>query len=374
MPLPTLPTTKEIRDRIITDIELTINQNTPSLCKAFNRVLAASLAFVFTLLYKFGQWSYKQIFTVTQGVESLELKGDQYGIPHKDSQATTISIGLTGNDGAVMTTGQQFRGDNNGLVYVILSTVEIAAGVVSVDALCLAAGIVGNLLNGDTLTILQPVPGFENQATVTATVVEGEDQESIEDYRARISEREKRKPQGGALVDYIAWAKEVAGVTRAFVYGHREESVIPPGYVRVYPLTDDDVSGRVPSSAKLLEIHDYIDDPARAPLQVVEIDVLALTERVFSVVVSALSPNTTAVRTTFEANLATFIFAREPQQFVDQTDVKNTVSRSYVESIAIQSGADSITLELFINGTIPPIESHTLLFYEVAKIGTITFP
>ena len=78
MPLPNIPTTEEIYDRIIADIESKISQTTPLFPKAFNIVLAKALAGVFTILYKFGQWGIKQIFTITQDIESLQLKGDQY--------------------------------------------------------------------------------------------------------------------------------------------------------------------------------------------------------------------------------------------------------------------------------------------------------
>ena len=63
MPSPEIPTTKEINDRIISDIESKINQSTPLLFKALNRVIAFALSGVFTILYKFGQWALKQIFT-----------------------------------------------------------------------------------------------------------------------------------------------------------------------------------------------------------------------------------------------------------------------------------------------------------------------
>ena len=375
MPLPTLPTSEEIRDRIITDIESKINQETPSLFKAFNRVIAGALSLVFTLLYKLGQWAYKQIFTATQDDDSLQLKGEQYDVPRKASQAAVLTADFTGINGTIIQIGEQFRGDINGLLYKTLSTFEIAVGVASANAECLTPGAAGNLLNGDTITILEPDGGLDNQATISATVTEGEEQESLESYRARISEREKRPPQGGALVDYIFWGNEVEGIDRTFAWGKREVPAINAGYVRVYPLApDDDPGGRIPSAPKLQEVHDHIDDPTRAPTQVVEIVVDAMTERQFSVAVSDLSPNTAEVRDAFATNLAAFLLGREPKQFLDQVDVKNSISRSYVESIAIQSGANSITLELFIDGTVPAIESYTLLFNELAELDILIFP
>lgn len=371
MPAPEIPTTEEINNRIVSDIESSIGQSTPLLYKAFNRVIAFALSGVFTILYKFGQWAIKQIFTITQDEDSLELKGDQYDIPRKVSTAATLTADFIGDNGTIIPAGKQFRGDSNGFLYSLQTIEEIAAGTASGDVLCLTAGIAGNLTNGSTITILQPISGLDNQATISATVTEAEDQEEIEDYRGRISEREKTPPQGGSLVDYILWAKEVAGITRAFAWGHREVSAISPGYISVYPLNDDEAS-RIPSSAKLTEVQEYIDDPERAPMQVVVINVPAMTEKVVDIDVTALDPNTAAIRNAFAENVESYLLEREPQQFIDQLDIKNFISRSGIGAIYINSGAKSVTLTIEVDSV--PKESYELEYNELAILGTITGP
>lgn len=371
MPAPEIPTTKEIENRVVSDIESKTSQSTPLLFKAFNRVIAFALSGVFTILYKFGQWVLKQIFTITQDSDSLELKGDQYDIPRKTATASTLTADFTGDNGTVIPAGKQFRGDSNGLLYSLQTTEEIAAGTASGYVLCLTSGAAGNLINGSTLTILKPISGLDNQATISATVTEGEDQEAIEDYRARISEREKTPPQGGSLVDYILWAKEVAGITRAFAWGHREVAAISPGYVSVYPLNDDEAS-RIPSGAKLTEVQEYIDDPTRAPMQVAIINVPAMIEETFNITVTALDPNTAAIRNAFAENVEAYLLAREPQQFTDQLDVKNVVSRAGIEAVYINSGAQSVTLTIDMGAG--AVESYELQYNELAILGTITGP
>ncbi len=372
MPSPEIPTTKEINARIISDIESKINQSTPLMFKAFNRVIAIALAGVFTILYKYGQWALKQIFTITQDDDSLELKGDQYDIPRKTATSAILTVDFTGDNGTLIPSGQQFRGNSNGLLYSVDEPVEIAAGTVSGDLNCLTSGSDGNLINGSVLTILKPISGLDNQATVTAAVIEAEDAEDKEVYRARIQDREKLPPQGGSLVDYLAWAKEVPGITRAFAWGHRENPSIAPGYVHVYPLSDDDPAGRIPSGSKLTEVHDYIDDPTRAPMQVVEIVVDAMDEIVFNINVTALSPNDAYTRNKFAENVAEYLLEREPQQFYMQLDLKNVISRAGIEAIYINSGAQSVTLTIDIGAG--PIEDYTLPPTELAKLGTITGP
>lgn len=371
MPAPQMPTTTEIKDRIISDIESYIGQSTPILPKAFNIVLAKALAGVFTILYRFALWAIDQIFTVTQDEDSLITKGNQYGIIRKPAVQAVAVVGFTGDNGAVIPEGTQFRGNLNGLVYQLQSALTIAAGVASGNLICLTSGSDGTLLAGNILTIISPIAGINNTGTVSSMDTDGSDQEDIEDYRARIQTREKLQPQGGSLVDYITWALEVADITRAFAWGKREVAGITAGYIYVYPVTDNEAS-RVPSAGKLLEVHDYIDDPSRAPMQAVEIVVLGMTERTFDITVTDLSPDTSAIRTEFETNLAAYLLEREPKQFTNQIDVKNVVSRSGIESIAINSGADSITLTVDINvdGT---IEAHTLAYNELAILGSVTY-
>ena len=80
MAIPTIPTAKEIRDRIIADIENKLNQTTPALPKAFNRVLAGAISGMILLLYQAIVWTYRQIFPSTADDLTLELLGSLVNI------------------------------------------------------------------------------------------------------------------------------------------------------------------------------------------------------------------------------------------------------------------------------------------------------
>ena len=74
MPLQT-PTTKQINDNIIAQLEASLNQTIPLLPKAFLRVLAKVLAGVFILLYKYGGWNSLQQFVETASFAETEING-----------------------------------------------------------------------------------------------------------------------------------------------------------------------------------------------------------------------------------------------------------------------------------------------------------
>lgn len=78
----------------------------------------------------------------------------------------------------------------------------------------------GRLVIGGIGSILvTPVNGLPSSG-VADTLTGGFDTEELETWRARVIERYYWTPQGGADGDYVVWAKEVPGITRAWTYRH----------------------------------------------------------------------------------------------------------------------------------------------------------
>ncbi|MEI8438876.1 terminase large subunit [Escherichia coli] len=74
------------------------------------------------------------------------------------------------------------------------------------------------MLNGSVI-LVTPVNGLPSSG-VADTLTGGFDTEELETWRARVIERYYWTPQGGADGDYVVWAKEVPGITRAWTYRH----------------------------------------------------------------------------------------------------------------------------------------------------------
>lgn len=77
----------------------------------------------------------------------------------------------------------------------------------------------GNADDGTSLILVTPVNGLPSSG-VADTLTGGFDTEELETWRARVIERYYWTPQGGADGDYVVWAKEVPGITRAWTYRH----------------------------------------------------------------------------------------------------------------------------------------------------------
>ena len=69
------PTTKEISDNIIAQLEASLNQAIPLLPKSFLRVLSKVLAGVFILLYKYVGFMFLQIFVDAASASATEVNG-----------------------------------------------------------------------------------------------------------------------------------------------------------------------------------------------------------------------------------------------------------------------------------------------------------
>jgi len=360
----TIPTIQEIKDQIISDIELKIGQTIPTLPKAFFRVLATALAGVLSLVYRYGRWIYEQIFPQTAEIQALRRIGEQYGIFQTASVAAVLTATATGITDSIIPSGTLWQA--NGIVYQQAEGVIIANGIASITVEALTTGENTNLIIGTKISLVSPVAGVNTDAIINTTLTSGQNEESILDYRNKILQRLQQRPQGGATPDYILWALEVPGVKKAFAFTAFQ------GEVTVFPLVA--LSGvRVPTESKRLEIQNYLNAPIRKPLGIA-IAVGIMIERIITLTVSSLQPNTTDVRAAVLAAWDAYLLRAFPVQYPDQINQTHIISLSGLYAEASIAGAQSITMTMNINGVPGVIQAYTLQFFEIVKLGTVTWP
>jgi uncharacterized phage protein gp47/JayE len=358
----TPPTIAAIRAQIITDIEGAIGQTVPILSKAFARVLAWALAGIQALTYRFGAWIYKQIFPQTADTDELILIGGEYGLIIVPAVSAILTAVATGDEDEVIPAGTLWVcGD---YVYEQAEAEAISGGTATITVECLTGGDAGNLDNADELTLSSPISGIDSVATVASTVTTGEDQETIEDFRTRVMERIQRQPQGGAAADYIGWAREVAGIVKAFAFR------TDPGEVTVYPLQAVTGTARIPGAPKLAEIQTYLDDTARRPL-CADVIVSAMTELTVNITITGLLPNETDTKTEIEDAIEAYLYAAYPEQYPDEVDSTAVVSIAAIWAIIAGAGATATAATMTVGGT--PATSYTLEEDEIAIMGTVAW-
>lgn len=116
------------------------------------------------------------------------------------------------------------------------------AGNVTLTPLAVAKGSDGNCINGTAISLGVSIAGMQSTGAVTTPITGGTDDEPMEQYRSRVLQAYQNQPQGGARVDYIRWAREVPGVTRAWCYPIEQGA----GTVVVRFMMDDNGAGGFP--------------------------------------------------------------------------------------------------------------------------------
>jgi len=233
---PVLPT---LINRAEADIESKLTGADARLRRSNLNVMARVHAGGVHGLYGYLDWLAKQILPDTADDDILErhaqiwLEGGRLGAGYATGQAT-----VTGTNGKVIEALTAFK-RADGVVYHTESEVVISAGETVVSLIADVAGQDGNAAAGITLTLDSPIDGINASALVTSSALTGgADIEDIEALRTRLIDRIQKPPQGGSKNDYVSWAKETPGVTRAWCFPEE----MGDGTVTVRFVRDDDAS------------------------------------------------------------------------------------------------------------------------------------
>lgn len=106
----------------------------------------------------------------------------------------------------------------DGSEYEVLEDTLIPIGGAGVLFRARVAGAAGNMPGGTTLTLQSPIVGIQSEGTVIFDFFDGLEPETSAALRTRLLERIQKPPKGGGPGDYIAWAKLIPGVTRAWEF------------------------------------------------------------------------------------------------------------------------------------------------------------
>lgn len=262
------PTTQDIYDNLIAQLEANIGQTIPFLPKSFNRVICKALAAVFIIVYKYAGYNALQQFvryasyqpTTINGVTFTPLiewgrligVGDPIAATYAEFDVD-LPVTLSSGSGSIAE-GTLFRADENGATYQAVATVgfdsldtvaEVRVRAVNV------AGSAGNVTAGSAVKLAQPTTGLDPNGTRGVERVTGQDREAEEDYRRRVIDRFSKRPQGGSLVDYRIWGEEAGGV-RCYPY----KSTTLEGQIVTYVRSLTDPNG-VPTTPQISAVLAY---------------------------------------------------------------------------------------------------------------------
>lgn len=300
-------------------------------------------------------WLSRQLMPDTAIDEFKVRWADIWGIIRIAATKSTGTVSITGVNTSPCPVDTLWQTSDN-VVYKQDAAATIAGGVATVSVTAEVAGADGNQVSGAVLSLVTPVTGIDTDGTVdSAGLVDGADQETLAALLVRLLARLQSPPKGGGPGDYVAWAKEVAGTTRAW----QVPNVNGLGTVGVYFVQDNDTVDIVPSAGEIATSQTYID--SKAPVTA-DVAVYGPTE-VALVLTISVTPNTTAVKDAVTAEIQDLILR------VGDPSLATTLLLSQIdEACSIAAGETDHTITLVNGGAAADI------VYTVGQLPKLTTP
>lgn len=314
------PLLAELIKRSQSDIESTIQGADAKLRRTNLNVLAKIHALAVHGLYGFIQYLIDQIFPLTAQKLYLDRHATFWlSTPRIAASYATGNVTFTGADGVVIPEGTVLiRAD--GIEFATDQELVIAAGTIEGSVTALTAGQIGNTDAGTTLNLASPIASVSSSAVVGLDNLSGgADEETDKRLQDRIHARVQNPPHGGAEHDYKAWALEVPGVTRAWVYGNE----MGAGTVTVRFVRDDDAN-LIPDAGEVDAVQAYMD-PLR-PVTVKSFYAVAPIAQPLDFAIQVF-PNTAAVKAAVAAELQDLLMREaEPGKTIVLSHIREAIS------------------------------------------------
>ena len=292
------PTRRELVSKLQAAIESRLSD--AQLRHSDAKVYARAFAGTADALYSLISYMHRQQFVFSCDSEYLDRHGSLYGVARIAATKAHATVQFDAVDGAVVSAGAIVQTES-GQRFVTLTDSD-SDGAAEIEAE--VAGTAGNLPAGTIVTLTAPVEGVDGTATLATAGTGGADIESDESYRSRILLRMREQPMGGSASDYVNWARQVPGVTRAWCYP--EES--GAGTVTVRFMCDDSTPA-IPSDEMVKEVKAHIDSlrPVTA-----KVTVMAPVAEPVAIKFADITPDTELVRAQIKAELQA-LFKREAE-------------------------------------------------------------
>jgi uncharacterized phage protein gp47/JayE len=321
--------------------------------RAVVRVLARVVAGATHMLHGHLEYVARQIFPDLSDDAFLVRQAALYGLAKTSPGYAQATLDLTGTDTSVVPEGTIFlRAD--GVEYETDAEVEIGdgfpTGTAEVDVTAVLAGEDGTLTAGVVLTLESPIAGVDSSATVAESLTDGSDEETTDELRVRLLARLDEPPHGGTSADYVAWAKEVSGVTRVWV----DPGGLGAGTVVVRFVRDNDASP-IPDAGEVSDVQDKLDEEAPAHATPTAVAPTALA-RDFTI---TIDPDTSDIRDAVEAELEDLLLREgEPGGTILLSAIRTAIGTS--------AGVEDYTLT-------SPVADVTHTANQIPTMGVITW-
>ena len=332
-----VPTLKQLINSGVLDIEASIDTLLPKF--SVERAVNTAFSSAVRDLYDFQSWIVRQIIPTSESEDQTILDiARSEGVVQKLAEAATGNVRFKGSTPLPVNSEMSH---SDGRVYLVTSSQEPVNGEVITQVVAQEVGIAGNMALGETLTLISAVPGVESKG-ISNDISGGANLEPISEVLERLLYRKRNPPMGGAPHDYVAWCREVAGVTRAWCVD-RYQGGSTVGYAFVFDNRDD----ILPTTTDYQNMADYIyrhKDPATnndvgapAGIEPVKMHISLLTTNM----TIRLIPDTSENRTAVEKSLKGLFKTLSPGDTLLISSVRTAIgSQSDVQDYTLDLNAD----------------------------------
>lgn len=338
----TRPTRDELRASIEADLASSLPSPVAFLSRGVLRAVAGVTAGAADILYGILGYIVRQPFVSTCDDAYVPVHGAEFGVSQLPALPSTGTITITGTSGTDAPAGTVLTRASDGWRYEINTTATVGGGgsvVAAITAIDLGAD--GDLDVGETLQFASLISGIDSEADVATALSGGRDLETLAAWRARILERKRRPPQGGAAYDYVAWALE-GGAAKAWVVN------VGGGAITLYFVVDGTGSGILPDAGEITAVETAIENAdvnglsTRRPVTH-NVTVSAPTE-VATAVTGTLVPNTSATRAAADAAIEALMLQYAGQSIPLSAFWLAVGSATGVTSFTITSPSAAVTV------------------------------
>jgi uncharacterized phage protein gp47/JayE len=183
--------------------------------------------------YGYLDWIARQSVPFTATDEALEGWAALRGVTRKGARRAAGTVTFAAEAGATIATGADLV-RRDGVAYHTTADAIAADGAIIVPVRAVDAGALGNAVVGTAMTLSSGAAGVNADGTVAAALTGGADIEADQDLRSRMLAAYAAPPASGSIADYPRWARDVPGVSRAWM----QRGTHGPGTIGIYFLMD----------------------------------------------------------------------------------------------------------------------------------------
>lgn len=331
------------------------------------RVISDNNAGLAHLNFLFLVWLSQQFLPDTAETEWLDRHGNIWLGGRKAATYASGTVSLTGTANTVVPEGTQLFWSVEGIALQTTADITLGSGATEAPVVALTAGAAGNAAAATVIGVTTALAGLDGTATVVS-ITGGTDAETDDELRARVLFRIQQPPMGGDADDYVRWALEVPGVTRAWC--SPLEMGIGTVTVRFMMddlrVTSDPATSGFPTTDDIAAVQAHLD--LKRPVTVQDFFVEAPIPEPIGFTISNLNVDSSATRAAISASVAAMLKDRaQPAYALNGVGQDaQTIHVAWVsEAILAAAGVDYFDLTMSDH----PMPNNGAM----AIIGTITY-